>query len=103
MENDIENALEKNRTIELSALKVMELFERIPESQVYLLNMQPELIKPKDLLVTHILVPPVNIRPTVEVSAGKTNEDDLTVKIYELYNTNKLIEGYIKEGMENSK
>ncbi len=102
---EIENSslLDKNRTIELSALKVLDLFQKIPDNVVSLLNMQPDLVRPRDLLVTHVIVPPVNIRPTVDVGAGKTNEDDLTVKIYELYNTNKLIEGYISEGVESSK
>ena len=102
-ENENSALLNKSRTIELSSLRVLDLFQKIPNNVVYLLNMQPDLVHPRDLLVTHVIVPPVNIRPTVDVGAGKTNEDDLTVKIYELYNTNKLIEGYIAEGVENSK
>lgn len=89
--------------MELSPLKTLELFEKIPDHDVYLLNMNPKFVKPKDLIVTQVLVPPVCIRPTVELSNGKTNEDDLTIKIYEILRANKTIRKLIEEGKESSR
>lgn len=62
--------------------------------------MNPKFVKPKDLIITQILVPPVCIRPTVELSNGKTNEDDLTIKIYEILRANKTIRKLIEEGKD---
>lgn len=36
--------------------------------------------RPEDLIVTHIAVPPVAIRPSVEMD-GASNEDDITMKL----------------------
>ncbi len=36
--------------------------------------------RPEDLVVTHIAVPPVAIRPSVEMD-GASNEDDITMKL----------------------
>jgi DNA-directed RNA polymerase beta' subunit len=36
--------------------------------------------RPEDLVVTHITVPPVAIRPSVEMD-GASNEDDITMKL----------------------
>ena len=44
---------------------VHELFNKIREEDVIFLKLDPELAHPTDLLVTHLLVPPVAIRPTV--------------------------------------
>ena len=62
-----------------------------------------KFVKPKDLIITQILVPPVCIRPTVELSNGKTNEDDLTIKIYEILRANKTIRKLIEEGKDNAR
>lgn len=46
--------------------------------------MDTNLCKPIDMLITHIPLPPVPIRPSVAVSTSTTNEDDLTVKMAEI-------------------
>jgi DNA-directed RNA polymerase III subunit RPC1 len=47
---------------------------------------------PKNLLITHVPVPPVCIRPSVAVSQDVTNEDDLTIKLQEAIQLNSIIE-----------
>lgn len=37
--------------------------------------------RPEHLLLTHVPVPPVCIRPSVEMDTGGSNEDDLTIKL----------------------
>lgn len=51
--------------------------------------MDAEFCKPIDLLITCIPVPPSCIRPTVAMSHGLKNEDDLTAKISEIIERNK--------------
>lgn len=104
METRIENLLEKSSKIcELTPLKTLELFEKIPDHDVYFLNMNPEFVKPKDLIITQILVPPVCIRPTVELSNDNTNEDDLTLTLYQILRANKTIKKLVAEGKENAR
>ena len=69
---------------EFDALKVLDLFERIRDDDVPLFDMDIELCRPVDLIITHIPVPPSCIRPSVPVSENTTNEDDLTIKLAEV-------------------
>ena len=62
---------------ELNPLRVLELFRRISDEDCGLLALSG---RPEDLILTHVPVPPVCIRPSVEMDGG-TNEDDLTVKL----------------------
>ena len=51
------------------------------------MNCQPEA-----LLMTHHLVPPVSIRPVVAMEAsGVTNQDDITMRLYDIIQTNDVI------------
>jgi DNA-directed RNA polymerase beta' subunit len=54
-------------------------------------NMDSSMCKPSDLLITCIPAPPSCIRPTVAVSHGLKNEDDLTVKIAEIVQRNNIV------------
>ena len=44
------------------------------------------------MLTSIIPVPPLCIRPTVLMNGGKTNEDDLTIKLLEIQKQIKQIE-----------
>lgn len=45
----------------------------------------PDHGRPENMIVTHLLVPPVCIRPSVAMEAGSgSNEDDLTLKLKEV-------------------
>ena len=54
--------------------------------------MNPDIGRPSDLILQRILVPPLCIRPTVEVDASTTNEDDLTTKLTEIVFLNNVIQ-----------
>ena len=73
---------------------------RIPVEDIPLLNLNPKKTLPTDFIVTHIIVPPTCIRPSVQVTPGNTNEDDLTVKIGEMIKINQLLSINISEGAE---
>lgn len=55
----------------------MALFERIPDADLDMLDL---VGRPETLIVSHIAVPPVCIRPSVEMD-GASNEDDITMKL----------------------
>lgn len=79
-------------------MKVLDLFERIKDEDVALFDMDKDICKPVDLLITHIPVPPSCIRPSVAVSQGTSNEDDLTIKLVEILQLNSNIKMSIQEG-----
>lgn len=61
---DIEPLINKSHEI-LNPLRVLQLFRNIPDEDVPLLLMNPDLAHPQDLILTRILVPPLCIRPSV--------------------------------------
>ncbi len=55
--------------------------------------------RPENLLIDHLLVPPVPIRPSVMTDgANGSNEDDLTVKLSEILTVNNIIRNALEGG-----
>lgn len=84
---------------EMNPLHVLNLFKRIPKSDIPLLGMTSENASPANLIVTRAFVPPVCIRPSVvsEIKAG-TTEDDLTLKQTEMLLINDAINKHMTTG-----
>jgi DNA-directed RNA polymerase III subunit RPC1 len=97
------NSLNNKLFEELTAPKVYSLFTRIPKEDVLLFDMNSEFSNPVDLLLNYIIVPPLSIRPSVQVSHNATNEDDLTIKIGEMIQLNKFIKNSIADGNNTAK
>lgn len=63
----------------MNPIRVLELFSAITDEACELLDLAG---RPEHLIMTHLPVPPVCIRPSVEMdSGGGTNEDDITMKL----------------------
>jgi DNA-directed RNA polymerase III subunit RPC1 len=84
--------------IDITPIDALSMFSRISSEDAELLGMNSDVSKCERLILTHILVPPVCIRPSVQVSQGVSNEDDLTVKLQEIINLNMLIKATLEEG-----
>lgn len=84
---------------ELNPLQVLDIFKRIPKSDIPLLGMTSKNANPSNLIVTRVFVPPVCIRPSVvsETKAG-TTEDDLTMKQSEILLINDVINKHMSTG-----
>ena len=105
---EFEEAIKHNQEIklylsktqeDLNPLKVLKMFERISNEDCELIWLDPELGRPERLILTHILVPPVSIRPSVAMdSAMGSNEDDLTMKLAEILHVNNVIKDGIEKG-----
>lgn len=64
---------------DLNPVRVHALFSAVPDEECELLDLAG---RPEDLIISHVQVPPVCIRPSVEVDGGGgSNEDDITVKL----------------------
>ncbi len=99
---EVEGALKKY-VEDITPVRALQLFEKIRPEDVCLFDMNPDLCKPADMLITHLPVPPISIRPSVQASEDVTNEDDLTVKLGEIIQLNKIISVNIQKGMPMNK
>ena len=64
---------------DMTPLRVLALFSAITAEDCILLDIAD---RPEFLIMTHVPVPPVCIRPSVEMDSGQgSNEDDLTVRL----------------------
>jgi len=64
---------------DLNPIRVQALFTAVPDAECELLDLAG---RPEDLIINVVPVPPVCIRPSVEVDGGGgSNEDDITVKL----------------------
>lgn len=64
---------------DLNPIRVHALFSAVPDEECELLDLAG---RPEDLIISVVQVPPVCIRPSVEVDGGGgSNEDDITVKL----------------------
>lgn len=56
--------------------------------------------RPERLVLTQLIVPPVCIRPSVEMeSAAGSNEDDITMKLMQIIEVNKIVEDALQKGL----
>ncbi|KAL8872081.1 MAG: hypothetical protein Q9174_002232 [Haloplaca sp. 1 TL-2023] len=81
---------------DLNPLRVLNLFKRIPSSDVELLGMNPAEGRPEMFLWQYVPAAPVCIRPSVPNDTSST-EDDLTSKLGDITHINNLL----KEGLKN--
>ena len=87
----------KSAMDDLNPLRVQGLFKAIPDEDCELLDLAG---RPENLLVTAIPVPPVCIRPSVEMDAGAgSNEDDLTVKLMQIVEVNNILRQGLEKGL----
>lgn len=79
---------------DLHPLRVLSLFRNIPDEDLDVLDIAG---RPEDLLVTVLPVPPVCIRPSVEMD-GASNEDDITMKLMQIIDVNNLLRELLQRG-----
>ncbi|GAX79763.1 hypothetical protein CEUSTIGMA_g7204.t1 [Chlamydomonas eustigma] len=80
---------------DLNPLRVQRLFEHIPDEDCDLLDM---VGRPEHLIVTILAVPPVAIRPSVEMD-GASNEDDITMKLMQIIEVNNVLRQGLAMGL----
>jgi len=81
--------MEKSQWIEYTPLRAMNIFQNMRKSDCSMFLMDTNHQRPEDLLVTHVSAPLKCIRPTVKVGGDRTNEDDATIKLYEMIRNNE--------------
>ncbi|CAI5510579.1 unnamed protein product [Closterium sp. Naga37s-1] len=102
----MEAAVEANKEIaqhsskvadDLNPVRVLWLMERMLDEDCELLDLY---YRPERLIVTHLSVPPVAIRPSVVMeSAAGSNEDDATMKLAVIIEVNSALRLGIQKGL----
>jgi len=72
----------------LDPLKVFLMFQKIDRKDFELLDFDPSGTTLENLMFCILPIPPLVVRPTVSISIGVTNEDDLTIRLVEIQTLN---------------
>jgi DNA-directed RNA polymerase II subunit RPB1 len=81
----------------LSAADVYTIFSKIQDEDCKKIGFDPKHGHPKDMLISILAVPPLQVRPTITMDNALRSQDDLTHKLSEILKTNKLLEKNMKE------
>jgi len=81
--------------MEINPQMCLNIFSLIDQEDYELLGIKES---PCNLIIQSLLAPPSCIRPSVDMQEEGFNEDDITVKLSEIINTNKLLEDSIRKG-----
>ncbi|KAF8067125.1 DNA-directed RNA polymerase III subunit RPC1 [Scenedesmus sp. PABB004] len=80
---------------DLHPLRALGLFRAVAEEDLAVLDIAG---RPEDLLLSVLPVPPVAIRPSVEMD-GASNEDDVTMKLMQIIEVNNVLRQGLEKGL----
>lgn len=93
--HEIKNNKGEHSMVEINPQTCLNLFNLVDEEDYPFLGLREN---PANMIIQNLAVPPSCIRPSVDMQEEGFNEDDLTVKLSEIINTNKLLEESIRKG-----
>ena len=73
----------------LTPSEVREWLEKVPDEDLPLLGLNPEVCRPEWMVLTVLPVPPVTMRPSITLDSGERSEDDLTHKMVDVIRINR--------------
>jgi len=73
----------------LTPKEVRERLERVPNEDLRVLGVNPDVARPEWMVLTALLVPPVTVRPSITLESGDRSEDDLTHKLVDVLRINQ--------------
>ncbi|MFB6200215.1 MAG: DNA-directed RNA polymerase subunit A' [Candidatus Nanohaloarchaea archaeon] len=79
---------------EMKPQDIKERFEKIPDENAAALGVEGG--RPEDLIITHLPVPPVTMRPSITLETGERSEDDITHKLVDVIRINKRLQNNIE-------
>ena len=71
---------------------------KISDEDLKLLGIDSVATRPEWFVITVLLVPPVNVRPSITLESGERSEDDLTHKLVDIMRINQRLEQDIDAG-----
>ena len=82
----------------ITPIEVIARFEKMPDSDVELLGMNPQYARPEWMVLTILPIPPVTTRPSITLETGERSEDDLTHKLGDIVRINQRLFENINAG-----
>ncbi|HLF16327.1 MAG TPA: DNA-directed RNA polymerase subunit A', partial [Candidatus Thermoplasmatota archaeon] len=72
--------------------EVREWLEKVPNEDLALLGLNPNVCRPEWMVLTVLPVPPVTMRPSITLESGERSEDDLTHKLVDVIRINQRLQ-----------
>ena len=90
------NYMEEERR--LSPIEIRSRLEKIPDGDLKVFGINPDVARPEWMVLTKLLVPPVPMRPSITLESGERSEDDLTHKLTDIVRINQRLFENINAG-----
>ena len=78
--------------------EIRDMLAKISDADLTLLGIDPKTSRPEGLILDTLLVPPVDVRPSITLETGERSEDDLTHKLVDIMRINQRLEQNINAG-----
>ncbi|MEO2154892.1 MAG: DNA-directed RNA polymerase subunit A' [Nanoarchaeota archaeon] len=81
----------------LDPIRIRDWLENVRDEDLWFFAISEEL-RPEWFVLTNLLVPPPQVRPSIILETGERSEDDLTHKLVDIVRTNQKLLEYINAG-----
>ncbi|XRH76118.1 MAG: DNA-directed RNA polymerase subunit A' [Candidatus Methanosuratincola verstraetei] len=88
----------KEGTVKLAPNEIRSRLERITDSDVKLMGLDPRIARPEWMVLTVLPVPPSAVRPSITLESGIRSEDDLTHKLVDIIRINERLKDNVDAG-----
>ncbi len=78
--------------------EIRDMLAKINDDDLTLIGVDPRTSRPEALVLNALLVPPVDVRPSITLETGERSEDDLTHKLVDIMRINQRLEQNINAG-----
>ncbi len=78
--------------------EIRDLLAKISNDDLQVLGIDARASRPEWLIISVLLVPPVNVRPSITLESGERSEDDLTHKLVDIMRINLRLEQNLNAG-----
>jgi DNA-directed RNA polymerase subunit A' len=82
----------------LSPIELRTRLEKIPNEDIALFGLNPDVFRPEWTILTLMAIPPVTMRPSITLESGERSEDDLTHKLGDVVRINQRLFENINAG-----
>jgi DNA-directed RNA polymerase subunit A' len=78
--------------------EIRDMLSKISDEDLAIIGVDPKTSRPEALVLNTLLVPPVDVRPSITLETGERSEDDLTHKLVDIMRINQRLEQNINAG-----
>ena len=91
----------ESKRLHLTASHIQKIFKRISDEDVNIMGFSPNWCRPDWMICSILLVPPPQVRPTVQQDNNQRMDDDMTHKLVDIIKANKIIKTKLEAGNIN--